>query len=372
MKPIDKSIRCGLFLLAAVLSCHIGISQCIASIKTATTTSTIAITGGDVSFGTQSNALVSDDNYSKASATAFLLSGTTNYLAATNFHFAIPVSSSICGVVAEIEESAIGINILAWVQDNSVKLVKGGSVAGNNMAKPGIWTGTDTYGSYGSGTDTWGNTLTPADINASNFGIAISAKFSGVIGVFPSVQVDYIRITVYYNPALPTKILSFNSSLKNNTTHLEWMTADEEDDESINVQRSNDGGTSWANLSDMQMHTGNIGKKYSYDDQLDQSGSYAYRLQVNHKNGFSIYSDTKNVRYAGRGLISIYPNPSSDFLTISTATNKGTLLIRDLFMKPMKLPVQEKPGELYVDIRSLPKGMYFCRLNEESFRFIKN
>lgn len=81
------------------------------------------------------------------------------------------------------------------IADNRVRIVKGGSIGTTNKTG-GAWPTSDAYATYGADDDLWGETWTPADINASNFGVAISA-----IGefAFPTVaSVDHIRITVYY------------------------------------------------------------------------------------------------------------------------------------------------------------------------------
>lgn len=121
----------------------------------------------------------------------------------------------------------------ATFTDSTVKLVKGGTVSGNNnstgAAIPASPSGTRTFG---SGADLWGLTLTPADINASNFGVVYSSTSNtGVVSHYlqatnfgfavPSTatvngvsvnmtygydgtrrnEVDLISITVTYTPA---------------------------------------------------------------------------------------------------------------------------------------------------------------------------
>ena len=54
-----------------------------------------------------------------------------------------------------------------------------------------------TAAGYGTTSDLWGTTWTPADINASNFGVALSANSSGT-GATRTASVDYIQITVTY------------------------------------------------------------------------------------------------------------------------------------------------------------------------------
>jgi hypothetical protein len=125
----------------------------------------------------------------------------THYLNCTNFAFNIPTSAIISGVVVNINrQEATGSVGSNFVKDSVVKLVKGGVVSGNSKAD--VATEWPTYPpavkSYGSSTDLWGLALTPADVNASNFGVVISAAITFALSTSVSAQVDYVSITVYY------------------------------------------------------------------------------------------------------------------------------------------------------------------------------
>lgn len=85
----------------------------------------------------------------------------------------------------------------ATLRTGSVKLVKGGVNSGNDKASENTTAypkGGDTALNFGSGADLWGNTLAPADVNASNFGVAwADSEQPGV----------YLRAT-NFAPAIPT------------------------------------------------------------------------------------------------------------------------------------------------------------------------
>jgi len=130
------------------------------------------------------------------------------YITSSGYGFTIPASSIIDGIEVEIERSdnSGGGNI----KDNSLRLIKGGIISGADNSAGGNWPSTDAYVTYGSPTDLWGLTWLETDINASNFGVAFSAKRSGG-GAVNSGRIDHIRITVYYTPIpLPIELLYFN------------------------------------------------------------------------------------------------------------------------------------------------------------------
>lgn len=156
----------------------------------------------DSSFGTTSwanpgNIVSSNDSY--ASITFGTGTGTSWYLKGTNFGFSIPTGATINGIVVEIERKRGGTFVAGFPKDNSVKIVKSdGSIGSTNKASATQYPTTDTYATYGSSSDLWGETWTYSDINDADFGVVLATDIqvpSEAIGV---TSVDHIRITVYY------------------------------------------------------------------------------------------------------------------------------------------------------------------------------
>src|SRR5690606_26209945 len=78
--------------------------------------------------------------------------------------------------------------------DNIVKLVKGGSVVGDDKSS-GSWPIELAPELYGGPTDLWGTSLTPAEVNASDFGVVLSAT----VGSDAVAYVAHIQIKVFYS-----------------------------------------------------------------------------------------------------------------------------------------------------------------------------
>ncbi len=128
-------------------------------------------------------------------------SKTSNYLLMNDFGFTIPGGDSIRGIVVEVyrrNESGSP----ATCRDNVISLVVGGVVVGDNKADPTYWPSDFSFhnASYGDSIDTWGNSLTLSDVNASDFGLVIATEYSGVItgSAHGSAFVEYAQITVYH------------------------------------------------------------------------------------------------------------------------------------------------------------------------------
>lgn len=152
-------------------------------------------TATSVSAGTSANVWVNVNNIklddgSFASETPNGSADPGEYLEATNFGFSIPSTATINGITVAIKRR----DPTNQTQDTIVKLIKGGVISGTNKQSVTVWPTTFTNASYGSGSDLWGLTLLPSDINASTFGIALQVSQ----GSGDTPQVDFVTITVTY------------------------------------------------------------------------------------------------------------------------------------------------------------------------------
>lgn len=132
---------------------------------------------------------------SYATNTTTISNTVANPLNATGFDFAIPSSAIIDGIVVTYNRyMATGVT-----GDSTLYLLKAGTVAGTGKFD-GIWpTSTAAIATFGSSNDLWGATLTPSDINNSNFGVQID--FAVTHGDFGQVNVNDVTITVYWHTA---------------------------------------------------------------------------------------------------------------------------------------------------------------------------
>lgn len=280
---------------------------------------------GTVSYLNTSNCFSSDDNY--ASATAVVLGDITEYLAVTGFGFSIGASTNICGITVEIEKKATGI--LQNVQDNSVKIIKNGSVTGNEKALAGSWPTTDAYSSYGGTSDLWGTTWTSTDINATNFGVAISANLSG-ISALPTAKVDHVRITVTFETLLPIELREFTSTrIDDSTVRLDWTTSSEINNEYFTIERSQS-NDDWEVIDYVNgAGTSNIEHTYGFLDHHYSLSKTYYRIKQTDYDGTFSYSPTEFVPSSSEynGTVKVYPNPFSRAFNVI-----GNIEVKSIFI----------------------------------------
>jgi hypothetical protein len=119
----------------------------------------------------------------------------SDYLNCQNYGFAI-TSSSIDGIVVTVDRKATGTDIS--VDDERVRLVKGGVVGTTDKQTNTAWPTTYADATYGSSSDLWGDTWSEANIEATNFGAVVSAFNSDLVSGTATVDIDVIEITVHY------------------------------------------------------------------------------------------------------------------------------------------------------------------------------
>lgn len=162
-----------------------------------TTVDDVTDSAGTITWANPGNA---DESASGLLATAALTTISQSHFLHTTYGFAIPAGSTINGIEMIVRRNKSGASV--GITDKQVRLYKGG-VASINADKSDVVTNYTTsfvIVTYGSPTDKWNNTWTPADIN-SGFGTAFCCGEGG--SGAGTAQVDYIQATVYYTPPPP-------------------------------------------------------------------------------------------------------------------------------------------------------------------------
>jgi Kelch motif len=158
--------------------------------------------------------------------------GTSATLVGNTFGFSLPSgTSAITGIQVVIWEMAATAPSHNTLQDSTVELQVGGVASGTNLYRNGVnWTTTNTAYTYGGSTNTWGNTLTYSQVNATNFGVELIAKNVHSAGTSSAIvaDVDYISMEVWYTvpPLLTQSAFRFysNSAASYNTGYGDGAT----------------------------------------------------------------------------------------------------------------------------------------------------
>jgi hypothetical protein len=126
----------------------------------------------------------------------------SEFLLTTNYGFSVPGNAVIDGVVARVHRW----NDSVQIKDNLVALVIAGNVAfGDTKGTANNWSYQADQGFagnldaqvYGGATDKWNLALTPAIVNASDFGVGWSLYSAD--NSFHAGNIDASELTVYYS-----------------------------------------------------------------------------------------------------------------------------------------------------------------------------
>lgn len=157
------------------------------------------------------NAKTSDDQYASASTTV-LGGAITEWLKATSFGFTIPEGANVevLGAVVGVEGHLSGPGAAKLY---SSRVVIGGEIEAS-FDGDGVFASSDSVLSVGSSSEVPSD-ISPAQVNASNFGVAVRISMWSDTGEKVTVNVDAITLTIYYTEAAnPNRICFANRSIE--------------------------------------------------------------------------------------------------------------------------------------------------------------
>jgi len=333
-------------------------------IVAATMNNTPTSAGGDVTAGSYSELFQVSNTNTGSGASGAILEAQGGLTAAGSPSITVSATGASA---SRLNMVAVSIHA-ARVYDNSVKIIKGGSMVGSDYAVtpeslPNAWPDQDTYEVYGGPTDLWGTTWTLADINATNFGVAFKADADNSIG-----SVDQVRITVYYDVALAVALQSF--VLEENDgqiiSSLSYNTDDRNEYTFVLERAGSD--LQFSPVSSVTI-TGNNGiQNLSIVDLQPNADFSYYRIKMVEQDGVSspTYSTIQNVKLNISSQVELYPNPATSYLEIISNDLIHSVSLLDVTGKTISLQ-QERTGVKTLKIETLPaKGLYTIVINTGS------
>ncbi len=275
----------------------------IAGPNNGSTFANIAIAGSNKSWINTGNVASSDNVYASYGSLNGSSPSYTDYLQATGFGFAIPGSVTINGIEVQVERSDVNTR----TADYQIRIVKNGIISTTERSSGAGYPNADSYQTFGNSGDLWGETWTETDINAGNFGVAISARRS--VSGTNAGKVDHIRIIVYYDfVILPVKLSNFSATKKNNLVELNWLAIDESNMNRYEVERSTD-SRNFSSFVTVAGRNQSNSTNYTSTDINPNRGINYYRLSMIENSGRTTYSKIVSVHFSSGKTIILYPNP---------------------------------------------------------------
>ncbi len=165
---------------------------------------------------------------------------------------------------------------------------------------------------------------------------------------------------------LPIKLLSFGAERKGNNVAINWITANEINNDYFEVQKSMNGrsfsaiGVVAANRPSATMQT------YSFTDEKTVAGNSFYRLKQVDRDGKFTYSHIAQLTLSGLAW-TMWPNPATNqtSILIRSEMNNVTLSLVDTYGKTIYTRTISKATEgevIEIPLGNVAKGIYMMHL----------
>lgn len=160
-------------------------------------------------------------------------------------------------------------------------------------------------------------------------------------------------ITLSEMVILPLELSYFSGSANKNLVDLNWETASEEAFSHFSVERRTD-ASDWETIGSLAgAGAEDLKAAYHFEDATAEAGANHYRLRMEDLDGSYEYSDLVSVTTAAN-TTSVYPNPTTDFVQVRTAT-EATVTILNLAGANVAKGFTNQP----IQLTHLPVGIYY-------------
>lgn len=221
-------------------------------------------------------------------------------------------------------------------------------------------------------------TVNPADLRLlistdgsfnSSTPIAGAIRVSGNLYRFDGVNTEdanYFTLGTI-NPIvtpLPITLLDFTAKKEGRTVVLNWATASEENNDRFEIEKTMD-GVNWEVFQTLKgkNHSSSI-INYETVDVNPNMGTNYYRLKQIDYNGTFTHSTVRSAIFNAPIELTVYPNPSNDFVTVNRSENVTIQLINDLGQN-ISINQEASNESTILDVSNLNSGVYFIRIQED-------
>jgi Secretion system C-terminal sorting domain len=191
-------------------------------------------------------------------------------------------------------------------------------------------------------------------VNVLNDGLSLGPSLNGK----NLARMD--QTSMSFTAPLPVSIERFSAKNDDNRISLEWLTAEEANNDYFEVQRSID-GKSFVKIGEVK-GAGNSKEKnlYTFEDNQPESQMNYYRLKQVDFSGKFTFSKIIAAQLENTDVsVSVFPNPSSEVLKLKNFENVRKV---EIYNTKGNLVKSELGGKAEMSLKGLQNGLYFIKL----------
>ena len=174
--------------------------------------------------------------------------------------------------------------------------------------------------------------------------------------------------------ALPVELSDFTArAVDNQDALLKWETASEVNTSHFEIERSID-GVNWEWIGEKAAVGNSLTPQiYSYMDanvntRAKATSEIYYRLRMVDNDESDAYSGIRNVNFSNDIRVRVYPNPTTNYLTLDLSSDQFSAELYDLSGRQ----VLQSSNQKQLDVSGLPGGTYQLRITDEQHRRIES
>jgi Secretion system C-terminal sorting domain len=209
---------------------------------------------------------------------------------------------------------------------------------------------------------------------------SISGGTVSVTVVASNLPTGYYALSYSTNPiVLPLELTAFTVTAQQNSNLLAWTVEQAAGVDHFNVQHSTDGAT-FAAVGTVAAETGDaVSANYKFTNENPATGLNYYRIAIVNQDGSTTYSGIRTIEPASTPTVtvSIYPNPATDRLHVTTGANAAfNILIIDVQGRILRQVAVASGNTADLTVSDLSRGVYFAEIltanSKTVTEFLKN
>jgi len=204
-----------------------------------------------------------------------------------------------------------------------------------------------------------------ANIGASSIHLLDNGKILATGQLVPPIgQRTYTLLARFNNDkVLASNLKDVKATENNEAITITWQTLNESGTKSFTVERSSN-ANDYAGINTVPAK--GVASNYSYTDKNPLSGTSYYRIRENAANGTNTFSAVVKIVFNDNSVISLYPNPAKNTVTVKGLNKNATATIRITDMNGREISKQNctQSSSATLNIRALAQGSYFVLVEQ--------